>query len=195
MVIGSGTIERSATDIASDLLRDHRNNIAALGDSPAALLRRIKGMDPAKTARVMASLELGRRMKVCETSAIESVSKSEDIVSIFRPLLGHLSHEEVWVLYLTASHRIIERIRVSHGGVGGAPFDPRIILKRAVELLCPAIVLVHNHPSGDPLPSERDLEHTRRIREAAALFDIRLVDHVIVTTTACYSFAGHGLLR
>lgn len=194
IVLGSGTIERSATEIASDLLRGHRNSLAGIGRSPAPVLRRTKGMDPDKAARVMAALELGRRMKVCEVSAIESIAGSEDIASIFRPLLGRLSHEEVWALYLTSSHRIIERIRVSHGGVGSAPFDPRIILKRAVELLCPAIALVHNHPSGDPLPSEQDLECTRRIRKAAALFDIRLVDHVIVTDSSYFSFAGHNLL-
>jgi DNA repair protein RadC len=111
------------------------------------------------------------------------------------PVVGALQHEECWALYLASSGRVIERMRVSQGGVQATVVDCKLILKRAIELLATQIVLVHNHPSGSAEPSRQDLELTERVASAAALLDIRLLDHVIIARGAHYSFRGHDKIR
>ena len=111
------------------------------------------------------------------------------------PMLGALQHEECWVLYLASSGRVLERMRISQGGVQATVVDCRLIIRRALELLAVQIVLVHNHPSGSTDPSGQDQSLTERVEAAAALFDIRLLDHVIIARGAHYSFRAHGLVR
>ncbi|HON71663.1 MAG TPA: JAB domain-containing protein, partial [Tenuifilum sp.] len=108
------------------------------------------------------------------------------------PALADLPHEEFWVLLLNKANRIIERVKVSQGGVGGTVVDPKLVLKHAVERLASAIIVVHNHPSGNPQPSDKDIALTEKLKNAAQLFDITLLDHVIVTDGECYSFADNG---
>ena len=114
------------------------------------------------------------------------------MIEIFQPQLGMLPHEEFWVIYLNASNRILDRVRVSQGGVTGTVVDYKLIVKRAIERLAQGILLVHNHPSGNPLPSGADNEITERVVRAAALFDMTVADHVIITAGVCYSFRNHG---
>lgn len=157
-------------------------------------LRMIEGLGLRRAEKVAASAELGRRLAAAEAQNVDSIATSDDIVRIFRPIVEGLSHEECWVLFLTNSNRIIERQRVSQGGVQATIVDNRLIVKRALELLSTQIVLVHNHPSGAAEPSDADIALTRKVREAAALFDIRLLDHIIIAGTGCYSFRSGGLL-
>lgn len=157
-------------------------------------LRMIEGLGLRRAEKVAASAELGRRLAAAEAQNVDSIATSDDIVRIFRPIVEGLSHEECWVLFLTNSNRIIERQRVSQGGVQATIVDNRLIVKRALELLSTQIVLVHNHPSGAAEPSDADIALTRKVREAAALFDIRLLDHIIIAGTGSYSFRSGGLL-
>ena len=120
---------------------------------------------------------------------------SNDVGRIFRPLLTEMKHEECWCLYLNTGNRIVERQRVSQGGVQATVVDHRLVIKRALELLATQIILVHNHPSGAALPSEQDKILTKKIAEAAALFDIRLLDHLIIARGGEYSFRQSGLLQ
>ena len=113
---------------------------------------------------------------------------------VFRPELEQLDHEECWAVYLSSSNRIIERQRISQGGVQGTVVDHRLIVKRALELLATQLILVHNHPSGSAEASEPDRMLTARIAQAAALFDIRLLDHIIVARAGSFSFRSAGLL-
>ena len=106
----------------------------------------------------------------------------------------NMQHEECWAIYLTSSNRIVEYQRVSQGGVQATVVDHRLIIKRALELLSTQIILVHNHPSGLAEPSEADKNLTLKVKDAAALFDIRLLDHVIISRESSYSFRRHGLL-
>ena len=112
----------------------------------------------------------------------------------FRPQLERLSHEECWVVYLTSSNRVIERYRISQGGVTGTVVDHRLIVKRALELLATQLILVHNHPSGTPEASGQDKTLTERVARAAALFDIRLLDHIIIARDGDFSFLREGLM-
>ncbi len=157
-------------------------------------LRMIEGLGLRRAEKIAASAELGRRLAAAEAQNVDSIATSDDIVRIFRPIVEGLSHEECWVLFLTNSNRIIERQRVSQGGVQATIVDNRLIVKRALELLSTQIVLVHNHPSGAAEPSDADIALTRKVREAAALFDIRLLDHIIIAGTGSYSFRSGGLL-
>ena len=111
-----------------------------------------------------------------------------------RMLLATLSHEECWAVYLTSSNRIIERQRVSQGGVQGTVVDHRLIIKRALELLATQLILIHNHPSGAAEASPQDKVLTERIAQAAALFDIRLLDHIIIAREGDFSFLREGLI-
>lgn len=157
-------------------------------------LRMIEGLGLRRAEKIAASAELGRRLAAAEAQNVDSIATSDDIVRIFRPIVEGLSHEECWVLFLTNSNRIIERQRVSQGGVQATIVDNRLIVKRALELLSTQIVLVHNHPSGAAEPSDADIALTRKVREAAALFDIRLLDHIIIAGAGSYSFRSGGLL-
>ena len=111
---------------------------------------------------------------------------------VFRPELEQLDHEECWAVYLSSSNRIIERQRISQGGVTGTVVDYKLIVKRAVERLAQGILLVHNHPSGNPSPSDADTLITEKLVRAASLFEITVADHVIITSGECYSFRSHG---
>lgn len=157
-------------------------------------LRMVEGLGLRRAEKIAASAELGRRLAAAEAQNVDSIATSDDIVRIFRPIVEGLSHEECWVLFLTNSNRIIERQRVSQGGVQATIVDNRLIIKRALELLSTQIVLVHNHPSGAAEPSDAVIALTRKVREAAALFDIRLLDHIIIAGAGSYSFRSGGLL-
>ncbi len=157
-------------------------------------LRMLEGLGLRRAEKIACSAELGRRMAAAQTTMADSITTSDDIVRIFRPVVEGLTHEECWVLYLTNSNKIIERQRISQGGVQATIVDTRLVVKRALELLATQIVLVHNHPSGTAEPSDADISLTRKIREAAALFDIRLLDHLILAKAESFSFRSHGLL-
>ena len=119
---------------------------------------------------------------------------SDDVVALFRPQLETLAYEECWAVYLTSSNRIIERQRISQGGVQGTVVDHRLVVKRALELLATQLVLIHNHPSGAAAPSPQDKVLTERVAQAAALFDIRLLDHIIIAREGDFSFLRAGLV-
>lgn len=170
-------------------------SIANLAREERARLRMVGGLGQSRARRLQAAIELGRRVVAAEgDSAAEVITSSEDILRIMRPRLDGLKYEECWALYLTNSNRLIECQKVSQGGVQGTVVDHKLIVKRALELLSTRLVLVHNHPSGTADASEADRRLTRRLKEAAALFDIRLLDHLIVAREGDFSFKRAGLL-
>lgn len=158
-------------------------------------LRMLGGLGLRRARLLLAAAEYGRRVAEAQSAAAEVIATSDDVVRLFRPRLERLDHEECWVVYLTSSNRIIERQRVSQGGVQGTVVDHRLIVKRALELLATQLILVHNHPSGAAEASPQDRVLTERIARAAALFDIRLLDHLIVAREGDFSFLREGLLK
>lgn len=158
-------------------------------------LRMLGGLGLRRARLLLAAAEYGRRVAEAQSAAAEVIATSDDVVRLFRPQLERLDHEECWVVYLTSSNRIIERQRVSQGGVQGTVVDHRLIVKRALELLATQLILVHNHPSGAAEASPQDRVLTERIARAAALFDIRLLDHLIVAREGDFSFLREGLLK
>jgi DNA repair protein RadC len=158
-------------------------------------LRMVAGIGRLRAARLKAAMELGRRVALADGLASETITSDADVVRIMEPLLASLQHEECWALYLASSGRVLERMRISQGGVQATVVDCKLIIKRALELLATQIVLVHNHPSGSAEPSRQDMELTERVAEAAKLFDIRLLDHVIIAHGSNFSFRSRNLIK
>jgi DNA repair protein RadC len=151
-------------------------------------LRMAEGIGMRRAERLVVAKELGRRVVLTSGVEVEKISTDADVVRLMRPQLERLSYEECWVLYLTSSNMVIERQRVSQGGVQATVVDHRLIIKRALELLATQLIMVHNHPSGMPRPSEADIQLTKCVKDAAALFNIQLLDHVIISKEGDYSF-------
>lgn len=195
MLIWDGTLGDNAAVRASELLSAAKGSLAGVVDADLSRLRMAAGMGKLRAQRLKAAAELGRRLSLAEAVRHDVVTSDADVVRIMEPMLGGIPHEECWVLYLASSGRVLERMRVSQGGVQATVVDCKIVIKRALELLAVQIVLVHNHPSGSVEPSRQDIDLTERVEAAARLFDIRLLDHVIVARGAHYSFRGHGVIK
>ena len=160
--------------------------LARIGSEDAARLRMVGGLGLRRARLLLAAAEFGRRVAASRAA--------DDVVALFRPQLETLAYEECWAVYLTSSNRIIERQRISQGGVQGTVVDHRLVVKRALELLATQLVLIHNHPSGAAAPSPQDKVLTERVAQAAALFDIRLLDHIIIAREGDFSFLRAGLV-
>ncbi|NMC37665.1 MAG: DNA repair protein RadC [Bacteroidales bacterium] len=194
ILISSGTRKKSAVDLGRELLSMVNNNLNSLGKLSLSDLRKLNGIGPARAVTIAAALELGRRRKLAEMPDIFQIKSSQDVAGIFQPLLADLSHEEFWVLFLNRSNKVIDRMKISQGGISGTVTDIRIIMKKAVENLASGIIVCHNHPSGNLSPSESDTNITRKIRDAGNLMDIQLLDHLIISDRDYYSFADNGLI-
>ena len=181
--------------VAASVLRSCGGSLASVAAEEPARLRMVGGLGRNRALRLLAAAEFGRRVAESRAGEADVIATSDDVVHLFRPKLQRLDHEECWVLYLTSSNRIVERQRVSQGGVQGTVVDHRLIIKRALELLATQLIMVHNHPSGAAEPSPQDSVLTERIARAAALFDIRLLDHLIISREGDFSFLREGLLH
>ncbi|MEG1622784.1 MAG: DNA repair protein RadC [Alistipes sp.] len=184
-----------ATLLATQMMASFQGSLAELGGAELARLRMVAGLGLKRAVRLTAAVELGQRI-LAANAASEAfyINASDDVVKLFRPQIESLPHEECWVLYLTSSNRILERSRISQGGVQATVVDHRLIIKRALELLATQLIMVHNHPSGLAEPSEQDKLLTKKIADAARLFDIRLLDHLIIARSGEYSFLKNNLL-
>lgn len=165
---------------AEALLTASGGSLARLAAEELSRLRMMGGLGLQRARLLVAAAEFGRRVAAAQAQETVTITGSDDVVRLFRPQLEDLAHEECWVLHLSGSNRILERQRVSQGGVDCTIVDHRLIVKRALELLATRLILVHNHPSGSAEPSPQDKVLTERLAQAAALFDIRLVDHLVI---------------
>lgn len=181
--------------LAEVVLSAYDGSLARIGDQPEARLRMVGGLGLETGADAVG--RGGIRTAGCRfrgfRGAISSIRATMWCGCSGRQL-ERLSHEECWVVYLTSSNRVIERYRISQGGVTGTVVDHRLIVKRALELLATQLILVHNHPSGTPEASGQDKMLTERVARAAALFDIRLLDHIIIARDGDFSFLREGLM-
>jgi DNA repair protein RadC len=194
ILISSGTKEKSAVDLGRELLTLANNNLNSLGKLTIADLKKLHGIGPARAVTIAAALELGRRRKLAESPEVLQIKCSKDVADIFQPILSDLAHEEFWILFLNRSNRVINRMKLSQGGISGTVTDVRMVMKKAIEYLASGIIVCHNHPSGNLNPSESDTKITLKIKEAGTLMDIQLLDHLIISDKDYYSFADNGLL-
>ncbi len=195
ILIGSGTEKASAVDLGKIILSDHNNSLHELGKASVSFLKnRYHGIGEARAITIVAAMELGRRRKLSDGLERPKISSSRDVFEVMQPLIGDLSHEEFWTLFLNRANKIITPFKVSQGGIAGTVIDVRIIMKSAIENLATSIILTHNHPSGNLQPSDNDLQITRKMKEAGVLIDIPILDHLIVSSHGYYSFADEGLI-
>ena len=194
ILIGSGSLDESAVELSRRIMASVNNNLNELGKKTIDDFQQFKGIGPAKAITISAAMELGRRRKESEPDEKLKVITSADAASIFKPLLSDLPHEEFWILLLNRNNLVIDKVMVSQGGLSGTVIDVRIILKMALEKLACSIILCHNHPSGNLIPSEADKEITRKIKEAGKHMDIPVLDHVIIGNGSYFSFADEGLI-
>ena len=194
ILIGSGNLDESAVELSRRMLASVNNNLNELGKKTIGDLRKFKGIGEVKAINIMAALELGRRRKESEPDENPKVVTSADAARIFKPLLSDLPHEEFWVLLLNRNNLYIDKMMISQGGLSGTIIDVRIILKMALEKLACSIILCHNHPSGNLIPSQADKDITNKIKEAGKFMDIPVLDHLIIGNDAYFSFADEGLI-
>ncbi len=194
ILINTGSKSKSAVELAKEVLTLGKNNLNELGKLSVNDFMKIKGIGEAKAITLSAALELGRRRQA-SLSLLKSVIKSSnDIAEYLRITLKDNQSEVFAVVFLNRANKINNFEIISKGGITGTVADPRVILKKALEADATSIVLCHNHPSGNLRPSKADEELTAKIKEAAKYFDIRVMDHIIVSEDGYYSFADEGML-
>lgn len=194
ILISSGTKERSAIELARDILMLAHNNLHELGRLSPPEFQKIKGIGEARAITIAAALELGRRRQTTQGVQRPVVQKSREAAEIVIPILRDLNHEVFCVLYLNQASRLLRHEIISSGGMTGTVADIRIILKNALLNNANQLIVAHNHPSGNLQPSAADRELTRKLREAANYMDIRLVDHLIVAGVSYLSFSDEGII-
>lgn len=194
ILINHGTREKSAVELAQEVLKLGKDNLNELGRLSIKDLMKIKGIGEAKAITIAAALELGRRRQASLSREKEVVTKSADVAHYLQTILKDYRHEVFAVLFLNRSNKINHFQIISEGGITGTVADPRIILKRALEEEAVSLILCHNHPSGSLRPSRADEELTYKIREAAKFFDIKVLDHLIVSDEGFFSFADEGMI-
>lgn len=194
ILIGSGSREESAVDLCKRILASVDHNLNALGKLSIKQLMDFKGIGEAKAITIAAALELGRRRRLEDALHQDKISSSRSVFDIMQPVLGELPHEEFWILYLNNSNKVIQKNQLSKGGITGTLVDVRLVLKNALEVGATALILCHNHPSGSLKPSEADKAVTSKLKSAAKSLDIKVLDHLIITEKAYFSFADEELI-
>ena len=194
ILINNGSKDKSAVDLAKEILRLGHDNLVELGKLSLKELQQVKGIGEAKAITITAALELGRRRQAATILDKPVVKSSRDIAEYLKLLLKDYPYEVFAVLFLNQANKINHFEIISKGGITGTVADPRIILKKALEEDAVSIILCHNHPSGSLKPSQADGMLTQKVKEAARFFDIRVMDHIIVSEEGFYSFADEGVL-
>ncbi|MEN9569518.1 MAG: hypothetical protein RL172_749 [Bacteroidota bacterium] len=194
ILINNGHKEKSAVDLAKEVLQLGSNQLNELGKISLTSLKKVKGIGQAKAVIIAAALELGRRRHAETLLDKTIITASRDIALYLRTVIKDFTHEVFGVLYLNKANRVKHFEIISRGGITGTVADPRIILKKALETDATSLILCHNHPSGNVKPSIADQELTLKIKEAARYMDINVLDHIIVSEEGYYSFSDNGLL-
>ena len=194
ILISSGNSNESAVELSRRIMESIHHNLHELGKLNCDELQRFRGIGPAKAITLIAAMELGRRRNQSEALEKDQIKGSKDAANYLRPILGDLSYEEFWVIFLNRHNKVIEKQKLSQGGITGTVIDVRLVLKLALEKHATSLIFCHNHPSGNLEPSDADKKITRQLKDAAALMEIPVVDHLIVTQSGFFSFADEGML-
>lgn len=194
ILISSGTKSKSAIELARDILEKCNNNLNELARLNIKDLIRFEGIGQAKAIGISAAIELGGRRQSAGIRQKKKIGSSKDVFKLMRPRLGDLHHEEFWVLFMNRAQLIICERMISEGGVAGTVADPKKIFKMALDEKASSIIACHNHPSGNLIPSQADVELTRKLGQGGNFLEIPLLDHLIITNTGFYSFADKGVL-
>ncbi|MBA6155601.1 DNA repair protein RadC [Tenacibaculum sp. S7007] len=194
ILIGSGNRDESAVALSKRILGSVDNDLNALAKLSVEELMKFKGIGEAKAISIVTALEFGKRRQFEDKKTVSKIDSSRDVSLIMHPLIADLQHEEFWVLFLNNSNKVLAKSQLSKGGLTTTLVDVRLLFKRAIELSSVGVIVCHNHPSGKLQPSNSDIELTQKIKEAGKTLDIKLLDHLIITEKAYFSFADEGIL-
>ncbi len=194
ILIGSGSRNESAVSLSQRILASVCNNLSELGRLSIPELMEFKGIGEAKAISIAAAMELGRRRRTGEALDRKKITSSNSVFEYVQPIIGELPHEEFWILYLNNSNKIIKSAQLSKGGITGTVVDVRLAFKEALQLGAVGIILAHNHPSGTLKPSQADIQLTKKLKIAGESLDIKVLDHLIITEKAYFSFADENML-
>lgn len=194
LLIGSGTKETNAVELARNILASVDNNLQELGKLGADELSSFRGIGKARSVILMAALELGKRRNNSYLPDRLFIKDSQTAFELMKPILGNLEHEEFWIIMLNRAHRVLQTKKISQGGLTGTVIDTRMILKYALDKKATSLIIAHNHPSGNKTASEADRNITEKIRKSAEIMDITLLDHLIIAGDSYLSFADEGML-
>ncbi|WP_291150393.1 RadC family protein [Flavobacterium sp. UBA7680] len=192
ILIGSGSRNESAVALSQRILAS-AGNLNSLGKVSISQLMQFKGIGEAKAITIIAALELGRRRRAEDIVQLDKIISSKNAFEIMQPIIGELSHEEFWVLFLNNSNKVISKSQLSKGGIAGTIVDIRLVFKLALENGATGLILCHNHPSGNLNPSDADKHITKKIKTAGEILDVKILDHLIITETKYYSFVDEGI--
>ena len=194
LLIGSGNRHVSAVGLSKEILAGVANNLSELAKLSVHDMMKHEGIGEAKAISIAAALELGRRRREEEGVRKKKITSSKDVYEVLGPRLEDLDHEEFWILLLNRANMIIGKYEISKGGVSGTVADSKIIFKLAIEHLASAIILCHNHPSGNLKPSDTDIKTTEKLKKAGLIMDIPILDHIIIADSGYCSLADEGLI-
>ncbi len=195
ILIGSGNKNETAVELSQRILHSTQNNLNQLGKlNVKELVNNFNGIGEAKAITIIAALELGKRRKEENRLTLPQINSSKDVYSILYPILSDLKYEETWVLLLNRSNKVIRKYQVSKGGISGSIIDIRLIMKEAIDAVASAMILSHNHPSGNIKPSIEDDIITNKLKKAGLLMDIPLLDHIIIGENCYYSYKDESRL-
>jgi len=194
ILLNSGSTTEDSISLATEILKSVSHNLHELGKLNVDELSKFSGIGNAKASILVACMELGRRRNQSEALNNGIIKGSMDAANYTRPLIGDLSHEEFYIIFLNRQNKVICSKKISQGGITGTVIDVRLVLKLALEKHATSLIFCHNHPSGNLDPSDADKKITRQLKEAAALMEIPVIDHLIVTQSGYFSFADEGIL-
>lgn len=189
ILLGSGNSEVNAIDLGRLLLVENGESLSRVSNLDINALMKTKGIGPCKAASIAAAFELGRRFISEKTSQNEQIRGPRKVYEMMIPVFKGLTCEQNWIIYLNKSNMVLGKEMLTSGGIDATVFDQRVIIRKVLEIKATGIILLHNHPSGNPTPSASDVTATKRLKSALGTFDIALLDHIIVTDDSFYSFA------
>ncbi|MBL4592814.1 MAG: DNA repair protein RadC, partial [Flavobacteriales bacterium] len=194
ILIGSGNRNETAVELSKKILASINNDLNKLSKLSIADLTQFNGIGEAKAISIISALELGRRRKNSKAEKKPSIKSSNDAYNIISDVLSDLPHEEFWVIYLNKKNEVLKKENISKGGIDGTIADTKIIFKHAIEQLASAIILCHNHPSGNLKPSNTDIKLTKKLKETGIMLDTPVLDHLIIGEKDYFSFADEGII-
>lgn len=194
IILGSGSRNESAVELARRILDSASSSLVELGKYNLSELQSFKGIGEAKSIAIAAALEIGRRRRSQEINVKNKIASSNDAFELLHAELSDLNTEEFWIILMNRANKVIKKIRISSGGISGTVADSRVIFKAAIDNLASAIILAHNHPSGNLKPSQADINLTKKIKDSGNILDIPVLDHIIIAENSYFSFADEGLL-
>ena len=196
ILLRTGRGGANVIDVAREMLTAGDGTLSDLAMMSADTLCKINGIGTSKAVTVAAAFELGRRVALEMNSGPKlSMSSPSIVYKVMLPIFRHLDHEECWILHLNKANRLINKEMITTGGLDSTIIDNRIIIRKAIERKSTGIILVHNHPSGNAIPSSADIAQTRSLHKALKTCDISLLDHVIIASDNYYSFADEALIE